>query len=218
MQCGLIEVSKKGVRHLPCLGRLNSGTAAAEECTGCTCRSHMLSWCGCRLVLQVSFMAEQLLASVSSAPQGIAESAAGLSANTQPAVVRAPQGHRVHFVFTLRPAGPRKLACSGCVTRVMPACLPVAAAQGADSVTAIDSEAQSQASSSRRHSRATSGDGSEAGFSDGGHSYVSRDGSRSGEHTYQQPSGPAQRCGATGGSWVWAAGAPAQQLVEQQAT
>lgn len=57
--------------------------------------------------------------------------------------------------------------------------------QGADSVTAIGSEAQSQASSSRRHSRAMSGDGSEAGFSDGGHNYVSGDGYRSGGHTYE---------------------------------
>lgn len=141
----------------------------------------MLSWFCCRLVPQVSFTAEQLLTSVSSAPQGIAESAAGLSASTQPAAVRAAQGHRVDSVFTLRAAWHTKLRCSRFVTRVLPC--PPAAAQGADGVTAIGSEAQSQAFSSRRHSRAPSGDGSEAGFSDGGHSYVSGDSSRSGEHT-----------------------------------
>jgi hypothetical protein len=52
----------------------------------------------------------------------------------------------------------------------------------------MGSEAQSQASSGRRHSRATSDNGSEGGLSDGGHSYNSGhsgDGSRSGVYLGQ---------------------------------
>lgn len=45
---------------------------------------------------------------------------------------------------------------------------------------ATGSEGQSQVSSARRTSRATSDNGSDGGLSDGGHSYTSGDGSRSG--------------------------------------
>jgi hypothetical protein len=51
--------------------------------------------------------------------------------------------------------------------------------QGADAAGA-GSEGQSQASTARRHSRATSDNGSDGGFSDAGQSVVSGEGSRSG--------------------------------------
>ncbi len=64
--------------------------------------------------------------------------------------------------------------CTACVC--MPVCLPV---QGADAAGQA-SEGQSQASSARRHSRATSDNGGSEGGFDDAQSYVSGEGSRSG--------------------------------------